>query len=217
MKICFFILLLSSFSLFARTVLQIGDSQSQGIFGKTWHGKVKKDSIHDFVIYARGAGSVANWFDYSKLPGRFRKYDNNGKASDIAPTLLPSLETIFETAKADTIIIQLGGNMVHTSDTLVRKHVTQMLTLVKGHSQNCIWIGPPNGHARPQPRFGEFYKVLKLSVEAEGCVLVDSRNHTTYPAGQGDGIHFDSLGALGKKLVITWTDGIAKEILPLIN
>jgi hypothetical protein len=110
----------------------------------------------------------------------------------------------------------LGGNMVQNSDALVRNNVSQMLSLVKEYSSHCIWIGPPNGHKRPQPRFGVFYDVLKESVEKEGCTFIDSRPHTTYPVGRGDGIHYDSLGAEGKGLVKKWVNGIGETILPLL-
>lgn len=213
MKLLILILCFCSVSAFAE-ILQIGDSQSQGVFGKTWFGKMKKLTDQEVNVLARGGGSVANWFDYSKLKGNFRKYHNDGRVLDISAIKMPELKTIFTYRKPDTIIIQLGGNMVRNSDESVKNSVAKMISLVREHLANCIWIGPPNGHARPQPRFGEFYKVLKESVEKDSCVFIDSRPHTSYPSGKGDGIHFDSLGAAGRKLVGIWVDGIGKEIFP---
>lgn len=210
--------LLSALTLFisissqASGILQIGDSQSVGIFGKTLHQKIRSETKINYTIGARGGSGVASWFDYKLQKGNFRVYQASGKIISLAPQSMPSLEEFISRHNPDTIIVQLGGNMVHLSNKQVQANVSKMLNLVKKQTSNCIWIGPPNGHKRPEPRFSEFYPVLKETVEKEGCLFVDSRKYTTYPAGRGDGIHYDTLGEEGKRLVKIWVNQLYKKI-----
>ena len=198
-------------------VLQIGDSQSAGIFGSLWHDKLSDSKKLKLTLLARGGSGSESWLHYETLKGDFRKINAEGKSSRIKQSLMPKLTDLMAKYSPDVVIIQLGGNMVRWSDETIRVSVRELIGRVKEKSSICLWIAPPNGHARPEPRFSEFYAVLKEVVTQEGCAFFDSRSHTTYPEGKGDGIHFDSLGLKGRMLVKKWVKGLWGEMNPWIT
>ncbi len=219
MKIFGFLLVLF-FALGAQAevqILQIGDSQSAGIFGSYWHDKLSSNQEIKLTLFARGGSTSESWLHYETLEGDFRKIDIKGKSSRIKRSSMPALKDLLSAYTPDVVIIQLGGNMVRWSDESIRLSVKELISQIKEKSTRCLWIAPPNGHARPEPRFSEFYPVLKELVREEGCTFFDSRNHTTYPEGKGDGIHFDSLGFKGRILVKKWVRGLWDEMHPWIH
>ncbi len=209
-----FFILANSFA--GSEIFQIGDSQSAGIFGKSWHSTVRSSQKRPFILIARGGSTTDSWLDYKKLNGKFRVFSRIGKNFYVEREKLPPLEDLLAQVSPQTVIVQLGGNMVRWSDKDIKSSVHEFLVLINSYSENCFWIAPPNGHARPQPRFGEFYPVLKQAVENEGCTFIDSRPHTYYPSWRGDGIHYDGLGLQGYYLVNKWVDGLFREIGPSI-
>ena len=198
-------------------VLQIGDSQSAGTFGPLWHDKVSDLKEIKLTLFARGGSSSESWLHYETLKGEFRKINTEGKSYRIKQSQMPPLADLLVKYSPDVVIIQLGGNMVRWSDESIRLSVAELIAQVKEKSSICLWIAPPNGHARPEPRFSEFYPLLKEVVTQDGCAFFDSRSHTTYPEGKGDGIHFDSLGLKGRKLVKKWVRGLWGEMHPWIT
>jgi hypothetical protein len=209
-----FFILANSFA--GSEIFQIGDSQSAGIFGKSWHSSVRSNQRKPFLLIARGGATTESWLDYKKLNGKFRIFARDGKNFYVERDKLPSLENLLAQVSPQTVIVQLGGNMVRWSNEDIKASVHEFLILVNSYSNNCIWIAPPNGHARPQPRFNEFYPILKEAVENEGCAFIDSRPYTYYPSWRGDGIHYDSLGLQGYYLVNKWINGLYQQIGPLL-
>ena len=154
--------------------------------------------------------------DYGKLNGKFRRLSPQGRVTFVDQNKMPPLLSLLNEASPRTLIIQLGGNMVRWEDQVLSTSLMDFFNLVAGHSEKCLWIAPPNGHARPEPRFSAFYPVLKSLVEWHGCQFIDSRPYTFYPTGKGDGIHYDSLGFEGRRLVKKWVKGLYLEIGPLL-
>jgi hypothetical protein len=217
MKILFLFFALISLGAHAKVdILQIGDSQSAGIFGKIWHSWMRDQGHKSFHLVARGGSTTESWMDYSKLAGKFRRLDGRGKVSYVEQNKMSSLVDLLVEASPRTLIIQLGGNMVRWDDEFLSTSLANFFTLLDGHSNKCLWIAPPHGHARPEPRFSAFYPILKSLVEWHGCHLIDSRPYTFYPPGKGDGIHFDSLGFEGRRLVKKWVKGLYQEMGPLL-
>jgi GDSL-like Lipase/Acylhydrolase family len=198
-------------------VLQIGDSQSAGIFGSYWHDKLASHQEIKLTLFARGGSTSESWLHYETLKGDFRKISSDGNSSRIKISTMPALNDLLQKYSPDVVIIQLGGNMVRWSDESIRLSVKELISQIKEKSSQCLWIAPPNGHARPEPRFSEFYPVLKDAVVEQGCGFFDSRKYTTYPEGKGDGIHFDSLGLKGRRLVKKWVNTLWKDMSPWLD
>ena len=199
----------------AHKIIQIGDSQSHGIFGEYLHEKIRTRTTSDFTLYSRGGSTVDSWLDYQKLKGRFRIIQPNGNQFLLERDHMTSLKKILS-RRPDTVIIQLGGNMVRQSDEHIQEQVEKITSFVKHYGANCIWIGPPNGWKRPQQCFSEFYPVLKQAAEAGGCTFVDSRKYTYYPKGRGDGIHYDKIYFGGDLLVSNWVNHVFRKIKNLL-
>jgi hypothetical protein len=199
----------------ALSVLQIGDSQSYGIFGERWHKKLQETIspvVH--VWSATGSGAeqwASNQLETSKVK-IYSPYYTTGPG-EFTPQDIPALKVLLARYLPEILIIQLGGNMVNLSDEKIERDVKKLLQQVTEMKINkCIWIAPPNGHARPFPRFNEFYFVLAKAVSRNNCQFIDSRSISLYPYLMGDGIHFDSLGESAEYYVDYWIDHLWRAI-----
>lgn len=213
------ILLSSSLHVHAAGIFQIGDSQSYGVFGERWQQRVSVYQWWEqsFFIIARGGSTATSWLNYQQLHlenDGFRQYNENGSTRDIRVDVLPPLRTLLGRYAPNKVIIQLGGNMVWQSSKEQMRSINRLLSMVKDSgTKECFWIGPPNGWARPQEMFKNFYDLLEKALKGSFCTLIDSRPFTVFPEGEGDGIHFDSLG---KEKAATFVDQWIDGIFPII-
>ena len=140
MKILFLFFALISLGAQAKVdILQIGDSQSAGIFGKIWHSWMRDQGHKSFHLVARGGSTTESWMDYSKLAGKFRRLDGRGKVSYVEQNKMSSLVDLLVEASPRTLIIQLGGNMVRWDDEFLSTFLCFEWTK-EVHVNSLIWF-----------------------------------------------------------------------------
>lgn len=215
------ILSLAIYSVHAKEsqVLAIGDSQSFGSFGPRLQNELNAEG-HSTSFYAR-PGAIADWYlkgtqppkDYGYWDAPFGGWPVR-KSKNAKPT--PLLKDLIRQHKPKLVIVQLGGNMHYLKDEEVRRTSQELLSVIGEANASCLWIGPPPGEKRPQPRFDEFYVVLQSVVEASGCRFVDSRQAFVGIPKGGDGIHLDTMKD-GLKLSKNWTTFVKHEAQKILS
>lgn len=178
-----------------RRILLVGDSQSVGTFGRTFAKDLRRRGRSEVLVVARCGAAPLHYLE----PGhvncgfyeRMRDGTTLGPASGNRPVDL--LETWLDRETPDTVIMQLGGNLLHASEAVWESQVSRTLEVLAAHgAPTCYWVGPPPGWARPQARFEEFYRFLAARL-AGRCALYDSRVGLVYPEDTGDGVHLDRI------------------------
>jgi hypothetical protein len=200
----FIFLILLSPSLYASTVLMIGDSHTVGPFG--WYvDQNMRDAGHTMATYG-SCGSVARWWVNGGNRSSCGYYGRNTEGSRLELTQTPKLETLLNTVRPDIVFMQFGGNYVHINDSEITRDIKSMISIVRNFGAQCLFITNPDGrnnrHLSP--------RVIKLMKEAVGsdCAFFDSRTVTRYPETGGDGIHY--WFNAGLPLARKWANGVTE-------
>ncbi|MEO5668821.1 MAG: hypothetical protein ABIR96_12235 [Bdellovibrionota bacterium] len=200
-------------------VLVIGDSQSYGSFGSRLLKALRDEHKTTTSYYARPGSGAQWWLDGSQAPAPWGSWNApQGEDELRVPQGLPTplIGDLIATHQPHLVVVQLGGNMVPLSDETIRKSAAEVITTIKLAGSGCLWIGPPPGDARPEPRYSDFYKVLKESAESNGCTFVDSRPLIKPVPHGGDGRHLDTMqgGIAASK---QWTKAVSENILTALH
>jgi hypothetical protein len=196
-------------------VLVIGDSQSYGSFGSRLLGQLRNDNKVSTSYYSRPGSGAKWWLDGDKAPEDWGSWNAPQDESEVrVPQALatPKIEDLIAKHQPELVVVQLGGNMVNLSNSMIRAEVKQLVAKIRTKGSNCLWVGPPPGDARPEPRYSEFYNVLKESVEKGGCRFVDSRPLIVPVPHGGDGRHLDTMEG-GLQASEKWTQQISETVL----
>jgi hypothetical protein len=196
-------------------VLVIGDSQSYGSFGSRLLSQLRKDKKISTSYYSRPGSGALWWMNGDKAPEDWGSWNApQGEPELRVPQALatPKIENLISKHQPELVVVQLGGNMVHLSDFTIRAQVKRLASKIRTKGSRCLWVGPPPGDARPEPRFSEFYKVLKESAETGVCRFVDSRALINPVPHGGDGRHLDTMKG-GLKASKQWTAQVSETIV----
>ena len=189
-------------------VLFVGDSHSYGNFG-TEVDKYLRANSSSVTTYASCGSSPSTWLNkngkynatncghLSKDPqGREKRQNSHG--TEYFPDEIQNIHP-------DLTVIAMGTNILASPATIKREveSIKKMLAEVHKVQSKCIWVGPPSITKRPfVDNLDLGIKEIKSVIEKNGCVFVDSKPLTTYPA-KGDGIHYGAQSAAkwGKDVV----------------
>ena len=171
---------------FSKTLF-VGDSHSVGIFGKKLDSLLRKEEAP--VITHTSCGAVAKWFRTGQKTrcGYFFK-DVNGVVSSGKEKSTPIIDKTLENFSPETVIVALGGNYTHRSDSYTVKDIDEIVSLVINTGAKCLWIGQPS--ARDNTRTPRLYRLIKEGVK-DRCPIFNSAEVTTYPSNPNlDGVHY---------------------------
>jgi hypothetical protein len=211
LKVVFLLLSSVSAVAFADTrdaVLFIGDSHTVGSFGRILDGMLRSNSGGTRVeTYGSCGSSPIWWFNgYPTSCGYFFR-DSTGFIRRGKSARIPSLTGLLDRVKPGVVVVELGANLIKSSDEHSRVTLRRMVGKIAESGARCVWVGPPNGRNKPEKRLAHFYQLLREEVEPV-CDLIDSREFTHYPAKGGDGAHFDSLGPKGVAIARGWAEAV---------
>ncbi len=187
----------------AETILMIGDSHTNGEYGRNL--KSQLESLGNTVI-KEGVEStgIRHW-----ITGEITI---NGQA----PHRFNNLQTLITSHNPNTVIISLGTNNYGDASADIERNAQQLISVIPAGIR-CFWAGPPEVRENPSASGGitnadvdKVYGALNSGVTRK-CTLVDSRLYTdkNSPEFSSDGFHLTGNAA------ITWAGGVYHEITGL--
>ena len=184
--ILFFIFLTSIQQSHSKTLF-IGDSHAVGIFGKSFD-KLIRDSGEQIITHT-SCGAVAKWFRTGqKTKCGFYFRDLNGVITSGKVGATPVVDQTIDTFKPDVVVVELGGNYTHRSDSYTVKDIDELVSLIIDSGAKCLWYGAPS--ARNNARTPRLYRLINEGVK-ERCLVFNSAAVTKYPEDPRlDGIHY---------------------------
>lgn len=206
-SILIFILLVSLNSSVQAETLMITDSHGEGAFGAEMVRLLESrgDSVS---VYAVGGSTAADWDLGLQQVWGYWEYHTGGISIRSQKPLTPKLEELLLKIEPDTVLIELGTNLIWKDLTLEDSlHVENLIWLVQKSGARCFWIGQPDLRLE-QParvrRHEEIKQLLKLKTDSSMCQLIPSWEFTHYPDRGGDGIHYDRVPGIGAGLAKKW-------------
>jgi hypothetical protein len=195
-------------------VLLIGDSQSYGSFGTTILQDLRSEKKIRTSLYSRPGSTASWWISGQRAPEPWGSLDApqdepEWRTPEARDT--PKIGDLIQKHDPRVVAVVLGGNMVKESDEKIKESVAAVAAKILDNGRDCLWVGPPPGDKRPQPRFDELYVLLKTEATKNGCRFIDSREIVKPAPTGGDGIHLDTMKD-GLKAAKKWSESIAQEI-----
>lgn len=197
-------------------ILFIGDSHSVGSFGIQEDALLRRIPGFRVATYASCGSSPLDWLTDSMTHCGFFFKDTDNKEQRGWDAKTPLLPDLLKTHQPRYTVVELGANMYGRPTEWLEKTSRDMAMAIVNSGSKCIWIGPPNARIQPEPELGRVFEALRTSV-GPYCLLFDSRNHTSYPASGGDGIHFNSLGESGQKIAENWALNAYYAFSPVVK
>jgi hypothetical protein len=202
------------------SVLFIGDSHSVGTFGKTLDTLLRAKPSRLTMTVASCGVSPSAFLQGLKTKCGFLSLDLNWKEKRATSARTPLIEDLIETVQPELTIVVLGANLINWATTkpeYAAKQTRELAEKITNLGSECLWVGPPNGRNKPLDKLTTLYDMLKR--ETKGlCRFFDSRPESVAfldfeklakQAGKsGDGVHYDSLGSVGRTAMRMW----AKEV-----
>ena len=189
-------------------ILYIGDSHTAGRFGSRLDQELRKLAGGSELSYGSCGSSPSSWYNgwITKCGWVERKLDGKVRSLKSGPT--PKIEELIQENRPRMIVIALGANLMGAGLETIRTTTARMVNSVKASGAKCLWVGPPNGRNKTEPKFSQLYAAIEEAVRGT-CELVDSRLLTYYPETGGDGIHFDGLPpAIRDEILSKWVGGV---------
>ena len=198
------ILLAVTFSAHSK-VLFIADSHGVGPFGKKFDSLLRESNSE--VITHASCGAIGKWFrtgQKTKCGYFFR--DQEGKIESGKSANTPIIDKTLSKFSPEIVIIEMGGNYTHRSDSSSIEDIDQLVTLIINSGSKCLWIGTPS--SRDNSRVPRLYRLIRSGVKGR-CPIFDSSKVTKYPKNPRlDGIHY-----WGKEGIIQAENWAKKAIL----
>ncbi|HOJ85325.1 MAG: hypothetical protein N2Z60_02215 [Elusimicrobiales bacterium] len=178
-------------SLYAQTVLFIGDSHSVGPFGKELDALLRREGYKTYT-YA-SCGSISEWWFSEKETkcGYFFKDETTEKKGLAEKT--PDIEKLLKEIKPDYTIIELGANYKPIkNDEFIIKDISKLVDTVLKYDSKCLWVTNPDSRKLKEeiPRVKE---LINFAINSR-CEIFDSTKVTKYPEDPqiGDGLHYSN-------------------------
>lgn len=197
----------------AERILLLGDSHTVQSFGRHLDGLIRTQFPAAKEVTTRGVcgSSPAWWFREQVTTCGYFFRNKNQTIQQGLEIATPLLTTLLEEHNPTLTIVALGANIVRAPDDEILTTSRQMAEQVAASGSRCVWVGPPHGRNKPEPKFSQFYQVLEQAVKPH-CELIDSRPFLGYPAEGGDGAHYDSLGEPGRAMARAWAEKIFERL-----
>lgn len=189
-------------------ILYIGDSHTAGRFGSRLDQGLRTLAGGNEMSYGSCGSSPSSWYNgwITRCGWVERKLDGKVRSMKSGPT--PKIDELISENRPKMIVIALGANLMGAGMETIRTTTARMVNSVKASGAKCVWVGPPNGRNKVEPKFSQLYGAIEEAVRGT-CELVDSRPLTYYPETGGDGIHFDGLPpAIRDEILSKWVGGV---------
>jgi hypothetical protein len=194
-------------------LLYIGDSHTAGRFGAGLDKKLRTLEDAKVLSYGSCGSSPHSWYNGWTTTCGWVERKVGGSVRSLKSAATPRFEGLLEENKPQVVVIALGANLMGASLDTARKTTQRMVDSVKKSGALCVWVGPPQGRNKTEPKFTQLVEALAATVQGT-CEFVDSRPITHYPETGGDGVHFDGLPvAVRDEILGQWTSGI----LPVVE
>jgi hypothetical protein len=205
---------LIAFSSFSKTLV-ITDSHGEGAFGMELAMGLENNG-QAVSVYAVGGSTAADWnHGLQQVWGYWEYHSGHPEVRSTKP-ITPVVSRLLETETPDSIIIELGTNLIWKPiSEQDREEIRLLLSTIKKTQINCIWVGPPALRPKPMDRVQrelEIRELLYSIVPSFNCELVLSWAFTQYPALGGDGIHYDGIPGIGPDLARQWARGVIDHL-----
>ena len=189
-------------------LLYIGDSHTAGRFGTGLDKKLRTLSDAKVLSYGSCGSSPHSWYNGWTTTCGWVERKVGGSVRSLKSAATPRFEGLLEENKPQVVVIALGANLMGAGLETARKTTQKMMDSVKKSGALCVWVGPPNGRNKAEPKFSQLVEALEQTVRGT-CEFVDSRPLTFYPETGGDGAHFDGLPpAVRDEILGKWVGGI---------
>lgn len=191
-------------------VLQIGDSHTQGTFGKELDARLRSTGAQ--VSTYASAGATAATFVRGK-PTKYGYWEKRADGSSrtvgygkLATT--PRLDGLLAREKPQVLVVNLGANF---RGGQAKGQVARIGALAQKHNIPIIWVGPPKtGRDGSNPKaLARFDQTMAAAVAPYGR-YVSSNRHTPRYSG-GDGLHYS--GRVGRQIARRWAAGVFQDIV----
>ncbi len=198
-------------------LLYIGDSHTVGGFGRILDRKLRElpaASVAAVTVASYGScgSSPVHWYNGWRTRCGWVERSVDGKSRGATVGATPHVELLIQKHQPKLLVIALGANLMSAGMDSIRNSTRRMMDTVRASGAQCVWVGPPNGRNKAEPKFSELVAELQKITEGT-CSFVDSRPLTQYPASGGDGAHFDGLpAAVRDPILATWTSGVMNEV-----
>jgi hypothetical protein len=199
-----------SFHSFSKTLI-ISDSHSVGAFGKELVKLIEKDG-EDVSIFAFGGTRPVDWVQGNNLTWGYWEHHTGrlDRRGDNRAT--PKLEILTQDLTPNRVIIVQGTNMVWRKLTSSDQSDVQFLIgQVQKAGAECVWVGPPDLNVptlENEEGVRSVQNMLAQESQNLGCHFIKSWTFTDYPQNKGDGVHYDAIPRIGKKLAKKWARGV---------
>lgn len=197
------------------TFLFLGDSHTVGSFGARLDELLREEAPR-VVTYGVCGASPSWWFEGTKTRCGYFFHEADSDATRGMRVKTPLISRLLEEWNPSVVIVALGANLISESNASVSESSAKLAHVSVSLGARCVWVGPPHGRNKPEPRFSEFYSVLKEAV-SQNCEFIDSRPYAHYPDVGGDGVHFDSLGPEGVALARAWAEAVFLQLLEVLD
>jgi len=201
-------------------VLLVGDSHSVGQYGRELERLFReKNGSSEVALYASCGSAPQTWISGRATRCGFRQKVGTQKEVSAKTNATPKLPQIvgawLEPGEKHIVVISLGANLVPASTHQAQRQTRDFLNLLQtetsGQEIQCYWVGAPTSRTFSAEKTARTVDVMRAQIGSQ-CEYIDSREFTAYPARGGDGIHFDSLGASGRKIAIQWAQAVFQRI-----
>lgn len=210
------------------SILIIGDSHTQGIYGTELYNNLKEssDSVTLYAVAGANPLHFVKGSSFSSGGTRLEGTDIEKDTTGSGRTKVTSISTLLASYNPEIVVLTFGSNLYGSSPETIVSYSEQLASAIVNEGASCYWVGPPQG-----PRYSDLedYQAYKEAIEAgvEGsCTFIDSEEYTefnfcgTSPSsafgcdGQdGVDVHFDSYGDDGDAAAADWAEGVSQEIV----
>lgn len=197
--------------------LIISDSHSVGAFGGELASLLESEDV-DLDYYAFGGSKPIDWIEGTNLTWGFWEHHTGKKDLRGTNRAVPIFTELIQKHLPNRVIIVQGTNTVWYQEKETDVNAMRfLLNVVQKQNAECIWVGPPDLIAKnaDQARtINDFHLRIEKETAENNCKLIKSWEFTHYPEKLGDGVHYDNIPVVGKRMSRKWAQKVFELISP---
>lgn len=121
------------------------------------------------------------------------------------PYPTPKISDILSEVKPDTTVVFLGSNYIlETDHAVIAASVKKLSGVIRDAGSKCIWLAVIDAR-RVKPLSSEETRIRRHKIQGtiqaavkDDCTFIDVSEFARYPDTGGDGLHYSSLGSVGR-------------------
>ena len=192
-----------------KSTLILGDSHTVGPFGEVLDSYFRSKS--DRVKTVASCGTSPKQWLAGTASTRCGYFSKNEKGYVVRSDSHKggSFSKEVQSMNPDLVVMAHGTNILGSRANVDGeiKSIREIAKQIRAKGAKCVWVGPPQIKKPPHANHLNYgAESIRKTVEIEGCLFIDSRKLTSYPARGGDGIHYS--GNLSRE----WGRKVTQEI-----